>query len=301
MVTAFVSARPHDFEAAAELALADSRAARNASLLQMTQSFLAYYHAMANDPVTARAKVAPGTVLPMVTLPHLVAFDALSDAIAHLALEETSAAIAVLQTPRDWGRFAKDAARLRVLALVLAGGDARPGELLTLREPRLRPAHASPGFFEYVAVVALLVAGRWHAARVEFRAIDREPAPAFIPLHDVIRTMCEGPPFTGAARVLEGIVDRPFTGFLASVLVRSLEQTVEHIDADGAKPLTAAEHHVLQGIARGWTYEQIAVSRGCSVSTVKGHATSVFRKLGTPGNRLRTVHEARERGLLRES
>ena len=47
----------------------------------------------------------------------------------------------------------------------------------------------------------------------------------------------------------------------------------------GENPLTAREREVLQHIARGHLYKEIALRLGISVKTVEAHVSSVLRKL----------------------
>lgn len=62
--------------------------------------------------------------------------------------------------------------------------------------------------------------------------------------------------------------------------------------------LTPRELQVLEGLDRGLRFRQLADSLGVSVTTVKTHARSLFRKLGA-SSRAEATYEARRRGLLR--
>ncbi len=66
--------------------------------------------------------------------------------------------------------------------------------------------------------------------------------------------------------------------------------------ADGR--LTPRELEVLAGLDRGLRFRQLADTLGVSVTTVKTHARSLFRKLGA-SSRAEATYEARRRGLLR--
>lgn len=66
--------------------------------------------------------------------------------------------------------------------------------------------------------------------------------------------------------------------------------------ADGH--LTPRELEVLAGLDRGLRFRQLADALGVSVTTVKTHARSLFRKLGA-SSRAEATYEARRRGLLR--
>jgi DNA-binding NarL/FixJ family response regulator len=62
--------------------------------------------------------------------------------------------------------------------------------------------------------------------------------------------------------------------------------------------LTPRELEVLVELDRGLRFRQIAETLGVSVTTVKTHARSLFRKLGAT-SRAEATYEARRRGLLR--
>jgi DNA-binding NarL/FixJ family response regulator len=67
-----------------------------------------------------------------------------------------------------------------------------------------------------------------------------------------------------------------------------------------ASQLTEKERAVLVRLARGMTNQQIAGDLFMSVSTVKSHIRSLFRRLNLPGRTEAAVYAARE-GLLEES
>lgn len=62
-------------------------------------------------------------------------------------------------------------------------------------------------------------------------------------------------------------------------------------------PLTAREHHVLAGMARGRSNQQIATDLGISENTVKNHVRSVLEVLHAP-SRTAAVIEAIRLGLV---
>lgn len=67
--------------------------------------------------------------------------------------------------------------------------------------------------------------------------------------------------------------------------------------ADAADPLSRREREVLDLIARGFTYPEIAQQLGLSVTTVQTHVRNIYGKLGVH-NKTEAVYEARLAGLL---
>jgi len=63
------------------------------------------------------------------------------------------------------------------------------------------------------------------------------------------------------------------------------------------KPLSLVELEVLELLARGCRYSEIARFRGRSVPTIKGEARRVFQKLGAV-NAAHAVTIAKDKGLL---
>jgi DNA-binding CsgD family transcriptional regulator len=63
------------------------------------------------------------------------------------------------------------------------------------------------------------------------------------------------------------------------------------------RPLTVREHHVLTGMARGRSNQQIAVDLGISENTVKNHVRSILEVLQAP-SRTAAVIEALRTGLV---
>lgn len=63
------------------------------------------------------------------------------------------------------------------------------------------------------------------------------------------------------------------------------------------RPLTVREHHVLTGMARGRSNQQIAIDLGISENTVKNHVRSILEVLQAP-SRTAAVIEALRTGLV---
>lgn len=90
----------------------------------------------------------------------------------------------------------------------------------------------------------------------------------------------------------------PISSSIARLLVRRLAGRETHDRQPGApSDLTAREMDILNNIARGLTYEQIATRLEISRNTVPVHIRNIYRKLSV-NNRSQAVFEARERGIL---
>lgn len=106
-----------------------------------------------------------------------------------------------------------------------------------------------------------------------------------------------------AIDLIEAVTDlmagrSPISSSIARVLVRRLagqEDTGRpHIKQSD---LTSREMDILWGIAKGFTYDEIAARLGVSRQTVPVHIRNIYRKLSV-NNRSEAVFEARQRGLL---
>jgi DNA-binding NarL/FixJ family response regulator len=85
----------------------------------------------------------------------------------------------------------------------------------------------------------------------------------------------------------------------ASARAATLRQE-QPFSALGGKPeaLSRRESEVLDLIARGFTYAEIAQQMSVSVTTVQTHVRNIYGKLGVH-NKTEAVYEARQYGLLR--
>jgi DNA-binding NarL/FixJ family response regulator len=68
--------------------------------------------------------------------------------------------------------------------------------------------------------------------------------------------------------------------------------------ADGRESLSPREAQVLDMVARGFTYAEVALRMGLSLSTVRTHVRNIYGKLDVH-NKTEAVFEARHLGLLR--
>jgi DNA-binding CsgD family transcriptional regulator len=68
-------------------------------------------------------------------------------------------------------------------------------------------------------------------------------------------------------------------------------------EARGANGLTAREAEVLEYLADGWNFFEIADRLGISPATVKFHAGGIYRKFGV-NRRAEAVREGSRRGMI---
>ena len=95
----------------------------------------------------------------------------------------------------------------------------------------------------------------------------------------------------------------PISSSIARVLVRRMGAMTRpgpqpDTTPTGHPPLTARETEILVGIAKGFTYAELADHLGISRQTVPGHIKNIYRKLAA-NNRSEAVFEASRRGLIR--
>jgi len=93
----------------------------------------------------------------------------------------------------------------------------------------------------------------------------------------------------------------PISSIIARTIVRRFSARDATPDAPKAKTerqLTAREMDILWGIAKGFTYGEIAQHLQISRHTVPVHIKSIYRKLHV-NNRSEAVYEASRRGLIR--
>jgi DNA-binding NarL/FixJ family response regulator len=92
----------------------------------------------------------------------------------------------------------------------------------------------------------------------------------------------------------------PISSTIARTLVRRLGGGHAQAPApkDGEPALTAREMDILWGIAKGFTYGELAERLEISKQTVPVHIKNIYRKLQA-NNRSEAVYEASRRGLIR--
>jgi DNA-binding NarL/FixJ family response regulator len=87
-----------------------------------------------------------------------------------------------------------------------------------------------------------------------------------------------GPELADAVRrVAEG--DAVFSPRLAGFVLDAFAGAAPKLQDDGLDQLTTREREVLQHIARGYMYKEIAQRLGISARTVEAHVSAVLRKL----------------------
>lgn len=87
----------------------------------------------------------------------------------------------------------------------------------------------------------------------------------------------------------------PISSSIARVLVRRMNAAPAQ---QGGPELTPRENEILRGIAKGFTYAELADWLGISRQTVPVHIKNIYRKLAA-SNRSEAVYEAQRLGLLR--
>lgn len=87
----------------------------------------------------------------------------------------------------------------------------------------------------------------------------------------------------------------PISPSIARILVKRMAAPAPQ---QGTAALTPREIEVLRGIAKGFTYTELAEWLGISRQTVPVHIKNIYRKLAA-SNRSEAVYEASKRGLIR--
>jgi DNA-binding NarL/FixJ family response regulator len=87
----------------------------------------------------------------------------------------------------------------------------------------------------------------------------------------------------------------PISSSIARVLVRRMNTIPAQ---QGGPELTPRENEILRGIAKGFTYAELADWLGISRQTVPVHIKNIYRKLAA-SNRSEAVYEAQRLGLLK--
>tara|TARA_R110000851_G_scaffold333463_1_gene513458 strand:+ start:2440 stop:3093 length:654 start_codon:yes stop_codon:yes gene_type:complete len=87
----------------------------------------------------------------------------------------------------------------------------------------------------------------------------------------------------------------PISSSIARILVRRMNKPA---DQEPGPALTPREMEILRGIAKGFTYTELAEWLSISRQTVPVHIKNIYRKLAA-NNRSEAVYEASRRGLIR--
>ncbi|KYZ86327.1 response regulator [Alcanivorax balearicus MACL04] len=87
----------------------------------------------------------------------------------------------------------------------------------------------------------------------------------------------------------------PISSSIARILVRRMTAPPP---SPSGPPLTPRETEILRGIAKGFTYAELAEWLSISRQTVPVHIKNIYRKLAA-NNRSEAVYEASRRGLIR--
>lgn len=87
----------------------------------------------------------------------------------------------------------------------------------------------------------------------------------------------------------------PISSTIARILVRRMSAPTP---TQHGPELTPRETDIIKGIAKGFTYAELAEWLGISRQTVPVHIKNIYRKLAA-NNRSEAVYEAQKRGLIR--
>jgi DNA-binding NarL/FixJ family response regulator len=105
--------------------------------------------------------------------------------------------------------------------------------------------------------------------------------------------------------IIDAIVDllegrSPISSTIARTIIRRIagKDTGEQRPDETGEKLTPRETDILWGIAKGFTYGELAESLQISKQTVPVHIKNIYRKLQA-NNRSEAVYEASRRGLIR--
>jgi DNA-binding NarL/FixJ family response regulator len=92
----------------------------------------------------------------------------------------------------------------------------------------------------------------------------------------------------------------PISSAIARTIIRRLSnhEPAAPTPPDAAERLTPREMDILWGIAKGFTYGELAERLQISKQTVPVHIKNIYRKLHA-NNRSEAVYEASRRGLIR--
>ncbi len=95
--------------------------------------------------------------------------------------------------------------------------------------------------------------------------------------------------------------ESPMSASIARLMINSVREEAEPKDGNEQKKkvLTTREQEILNAIARGYTYQEVADLYGLSKHTVPVHIRNIYRKLQVK-NRSEATYEARQMGLIDE-
>lgn len=221
-----------------------------------------------------------------------------ADAVAGDAMTSPSRVLVV----EDDERFAQAAALLlrRAHREVVVASDARSA----------REAASSGRFDAFVVDLGLpdedgVELVRWLAGRAPHAPIlVSTVARARATILDAVRAGASGYLFKeDMARRLAPAVEElllggaPMSAGAAQVVLDRLRSVREDAERSSAATLTPRERDVLRELARGLTYEQVAVVLGVSANTVRAHVRSIYEKLDA-ATRTEAVLTAIRMGLI---
>jgi DNA-binding NarL/FixJ family response regulator len=94
-----------------------------------------------------------------------------------------------------------------------------------------------------------------------------------------------------------GVPMSPVAARAVLSLVRGAPAPAPRPATSGESDLSPREREVVQQLGRGLTYEQVAITLGVSINTVRTHVRTVYEKLGA-ASKTEAVMLALQRGLV---
>jgi putative nucleotidyltransferase with HDIG domain len=246
-------------------------------------------------------------------LPALPLFgtkDALGAALTRMSSHAIATRVAVDLVARQVGAAAPEELRLAALlhdvgklALAAAGAEQMDpaAELAVAPEDRVVAERRLLGLdHAALGAIALQRLGlpKRVAVTVERHHADDASGPAgMVRVADMLAHQAHGDAISSPALIDAGRalgLGPPELGRLAYLVTRSSEPRAVGTEPS---PLTPAQQKVLEGLAGGMTYKQIAAELSLSVSTVRSHLHKVYERLDV-ADRAQAVLLARERGWI---
>jgi LuxR family maltose regulon positive regulatory protein len=225
----------------------------------------------------------------------------------HLATGDQAAAASELERASGVGGVppaARWRARAVLARLLLARG--RHDQALPILDELRRAAEAAGRMGGVVEVLALQALALRAGGEEDGAASTLAEALALAEPEGYVRTFAdEGPPM--AVLLSEVLEARQRGGLAPEVPAYYLRRLLVALERDGAgaapgraaldEPLSAREREVLALVAAGKSNPQIAKELFVSLSTVKSHINSIYRKLGA-GGRVQALARARDLELI---
>jgi DNA-binding CsgD family transcriptional regulator len=183
---------------------------------------------------------------------------------------ERDAALAWMDCWSD-ATFVLDAQGAVVIANLMAERLLRGGDVLALRNGRLRPPRSTDPDWLAPALAELIIASRSRGGEAT-RCLAVTGRPGSAPLHAVLTTLPEA-----QSRAVDGAPR-------VALILRNLRQALPHFEHEQLRDLfgfTAAESRVANALLAGQSVEDIARSGQVRRDTIRAHVKRMLAKTGT--------------------